>query len=325
MSDADAMVSTPGGLALPVVADPAGQVATGGSVPGGAAAPSAVPARRPPHRWVPDVAIGHATAVIGAFVRRDWAMARSYRLPFVLGLIQSVVSVGFLLFLSHLVGPRIDHVAGPVAGGYFAYAVVGTVALSMVTATMTSVAHRLRTDQTTGTLEVLLTTPTNPVVVVVASAAYPTLYAAVLAIVQVAVAATLGFRVDLGAAPLGAMVAVGVVSLLLGTAGGLVLAAFVVVFKRGETATALAGSALSLVGGVYYPVRELPGPLRSLADVLPFTWALRVVRDALLRHQAVWGEVGWLALVALVAVPAAVGCLQLALRQARRRGTLAQY
>jgi hypothetical protein len=29
--------------------------------------------------------------------------------------------------------------------------------------------------------------------------------------------------------------------------------------------------------------------------------------------------------VALVAVPAAVGCLQLALRQARRRGTLAQY
>lgn len=263
--------------------------------------------------------------MVWAFVRRDWLLARSYRLPFVMGAIQSVVSVGFLYYLARLVGPRIDRVAGPVAGGYFAYAVLGTIALATLTSAMTSVAHRLRTDQTTGTLEALFTAPVSPALTVIGSAAYPTLFAVAVAAVQLVLAIAIGVRFDTGPVALLATVADVVLALALGAAVGMLLAAFVVVFKRGETATALASSALSLIGGVYYPVHELPGPLEDLARAVPFTWVLQILRDTLLRHQVPVGDLLGLAAAAIVAVPLAVAVLDRALTHARRRGTLAQY
>jgi len=302
-------LSLPPPTAAPGAAGPAGVAGEPAGAPW-----SAVSARR-----------AGVAGVLWAFLRRDWLLARSYRLPFVMGVVQAFTSVGFLYYLARLVGPRIDQAAGPVAGGYFGYAMVGTVALATLTSTMTSVAHRLRTDQTTGTLETLFGSPVPPALIVLGSATYPTLFAGAVAAVQVALAVALGMRFDTDAVALVALAAALVLALALGAAVGMVLAAFVIVFKRGETATALAGSALSLVGGVYYPVRELPGPLRDLAEAIPFTWVLHVLRSTLLRGQVPVGDLLGLVVAVVVAAPAAVGILALALRRARRRGTLAQY
>ncbi|HLX87111.1 MAG TPA: ABC transporter permease, partial [Acidimicrobiales bacterium] len=89
--------------------------------------------------------------------------------------------------------------------------------------------------------------------------------------------------------------------------------------------TALVGSGLSLVGGVYYPVQLLPHGLRAVADLLPFTWALDALRASLLQGQEPLARLGLLAGVAAVALPASLGLFSAALRRARRLGTLAQY
>lgn len=264
--------------------------------------------------------------VLGAFVRRDWAIARSYKLPFVLGLVQTVATLGFLYYLARLVGPRIASVEGNVHGGYFGFVVIGTTFLATATTVLTSFAQRLRTDQTTGTLEVVFTMPPPPALTVLASAAYPALFASVVALVEIAAAVgAFGMRFDVD--PISALGAVAglVGTVVLGSAAGFALATFVLVFKRGESLTALAASALSMLGGVYYPVKVMPEPLRIAADCLPFTWALDVLRDTLLGRHVPLLDLGGLWLAALVALPLSLVVFGAGLRRARRLGTLAQY
>ena len=263
--------------------------------------------------------------VVGAFLRRDAAQAVSYRLPFVLGLGQSVLGLAFVFFLGRLVGHRLTASVSGMHVSYFAFAVVGTTLLVLFNAVVVSMAQRLRTDQTTGTLEVLFTMPVPGWLTVLSSAAYPLASGVALAAVTLATATAMGLRFHVSAASAGAGAAAFVASLALFGAAGVGLAAFVLVFKRGETLTALVGTALSLVGGVYYPVQLLPHDLRIVADTLPFTWALQVLRTTLLQGEVPLARLTELAGSAALALPLAVVVFSAALRRARRAGTLAQY
>jgi ABC-2 type transport system permease protein len=276
-------------------------------------------------RTVPERSMPHPGAVVMAFLRRDWAISWSYRLPFALGLLQTFLTLGFLYFLSRLVGPRIGVADGSLHGGYFAYVVLGTTLLSIFSVNLTAFAQRLRTDQTTGTLEVLFTMPPRASLVVLASASYQITYALVVGGLTVALAVGFGMRFEASAGSVLVALATLVASLVLFAATGVAFAGFVVVFKRAETVTALATAALSLLAGVYYPIELMPHPLRVLADVIPLTWALQVVRGALLGAQLPLARLGELSLVAVLLLPVAMWLFSVALDRARRTGTLGQY
>lgn len=261
--------------------------------------------------------------ILGAFVRRDAQIALSYRLPFAMGLVQSTITLAFLFFLSRLVGPRLATLSA--RGSYFDFAVIGTLLLTVFSTTLVSMSQRLRADQSTGTLEVLFTMPLRPALSVVASAAYQTAYAAAGAVVTLAIAVGLGLRFHVSAWSALVALATLACSLVFFVSLGVVLAAYVVVFKKGETLTGLAMTALSVVGGVYYPVSLLPHGLRVLADLIPFTWMLAVLRQGLLGAEAPVGRLGQLALTDVVAIPVALALFGAALRSAQRRGTLGQY
>lgn len=267
----------------------------------------------------------HPGAVAMAFLRRDWAISWSYRLPFALGLLQTVLTLGFLYFLSRLVGPRIAVTDGALRGGYFAYVVLGTTLLSLFSVNLTAFAQRLRTDQTTGTLEVLFTMPPRASLVVLGSAAYQVTYALAVGAMTIGLAAGFGMRLHVSTASVGVALATLVASLVLFAATGVAFAGFVVVFKRAETITAFASSALSLLAGVYYPIRLMPHPLRVLAELLPFTWALEAVRGALLGAELPLARLGELSLAAVLLLIVALWLFSVALDRARRSGTLGQY
>jgi len=265
-----------------------------------------------------------ARTVVAASIRRDWTIARSYRLPFALGLFQSLVSLAFVDFLGRLVGPHPGREQLP--GGYFAFAVLGTVLLATFGVTLTSFAQRLRAEQTSGTLEVLLTMPAPARVAVLASGSYQLLASAVAAAGTVGLAVGLfGLRFHVTVQSALAAVAGTGAALVVFAATGLALAAFVVVFKRGETLTSMASSALMVLGGVYYPVSVLPAPLRHVASVVPFTWALDVVRASLLAGRVPLGQLAVLAVAGALALPGAMWLLGRAVDRARRTGTLGQY
>jgi ABC-2 type transport system permease protein len=262
--------------------------------------------------------------LLRAFLRRDFRMALSYRLPFVFDLFQSILSVSFLYFLARVVGHKVLAESG-LKISYFGFAVIGTAMVAILTVSLGSFSRRIRADQMTGTLEVLFSMPTPPSLVVVASATYQVVYALITAAITMALAFWFGLRFHVTALSglvaladfLGALVIFGCI--------GMGLAAFVMVFKRGETVTALLIGGLSLIGGVLYPVSLLSTPLRYLADVLPFTWALNVMRAALLGGQSDGITLAEVWIVAVVLVPISFWVFGIALRMAKQKGTVGQY
>jgi ABC-2 type transport system permease protein len=143
----------------------------------------------------------------------------------------------------------------------------------------------------------------------------------------VIVAAVVIFGVTLDTSPGSlAVVAVALVGCIaLFASLGVAVAAFTVVFKRSTALLGLVVAGVSLLGGAYFPLSVLPEPLESIAKFLPFTWALDVVRAALLGGTVDPLQLAGLFVAAAVFLPIALALFAAALKRARRTGTLGQY
>ncbi len=266
-----------------------------------------------------------ARGQIQAFVCRDWRIARSYRLQFVLDIFAIPVALGLFYFLSRLIdGGRLPTDAD-LSQGYFAFAAVGLAVLRMAQTALNSFSSRLRSEQTTGTFETLLSSPVSSSVVVLGSAAFDLLRATVGGVATLLVAMLFGLRLQLGVGTV-LSILVGLPALIATFAAvGVVVAAFAVVFKQVTALLGMVTAVLALLSGVYFPVGILPGPLENLANMLPFTWGIDVLRAGLLRGELVSGRLGLLVGFAVVALPLALWLFRHAVDFARRRGTLTQF
>jgi ABC-2 type transport system permease protein len=83
-----------------------------------------------------------------------------------------------------------------------------------------------------------------------------------------------------------------------------------------------------LLGGAYYATTAVPGWLRQLTDFVPLTYGLRPARMLLLGNASlpeVTADVSLLVLMATASLLIGAAAFTLALRRARRDGTLSQY
>lgn len=260
-----------------------------------------------------------------AFVRRDWKTARSYRFQLVLDLAIVPLTLALFFYLNQLVDPARLPPDVDLAQGYFSYAAVGLVVLRMVQAALTSFSAKLRTEQTSGSFETLLLSPVSPSTVAMGSAAFELLRALVGGTVTLLVATGFGLRLDLG---IGSAVGllVGLPALVTTFAAvGVVVAAVAVVVKQVTALLGLVTAALGLLAGVYFPIELLPAPLRAVADVLPFTWGVDVLRAALLRGDLAAGRLALLVAFAAVSLPTSLWLFRRSVDRARRGGTLSQF
>jgi ABC-2 type transport system permease protein len=260
---------------------------------------------------------------MAAYLRRDWATERSYRLPFFMHLFQSLFLAVLLVQVSRFVDTDTD--TGSLSHGFFSYAIVGMAVLQVVQTSASSFAGRFQQEQTTGTLEALLSTPSRPSSVILGSGLFALLESLALAAVLLVISVPLGLHIELSAGSL--VFAVVVLAGLIGAFSsiGICIAAFTIVFKRGNTLAQLVSSGVALVCGVFYPIDQLPSVLRWIAAALPITWGVEALRSSL-----VFGDVdllrglGTLA-AAVVGLVVAIRVFRAGLDHARRAGTLSQY
>lgn len=267
-----------------------------------------------------------APSLLTVFLRRDWAIARSYRLGFVLGVFQIVVSLFLFFYLSEIVDDSQVSSASQLDQGYFAFVVVGLSFMKFMETGLTAFALQLRTDQTTGTLEALLVTPARQSLVVLGSASYELLLSAVSGLLMLGIA-VVGFGMDLSVSLSSLLVLAAAIPASFGlfAAVGVVVAAFTIVFKQVATLIAFAAAGVAVLAGVYFPLSVLPGWLEAIALALPFSWALDILRAALLGGDPSLGKLALLIGFCVIAVPASLAVFSAAVDRAKRSGTLAQY
>lgn len=260
--------------------------------------------------------------LVGAFVRRDLRVMRSYRAA-MFGQV-----LGTLLFLASfaVVAPIVSDDFGDRYGaGYVAFAAVGIAVTGALLSALQAFSESVREAQLEGTLEAILMAPVRREAVVAAMGAYPVLAGTVAAALTVGVAAAFAGGFDVH--PVSVLLAL-VVSLAAFAALGLLAAAAVLVAKRGNPVATLIGMVGAVTAGAYAPVDTFPGWLQAVADVNPLTYALDAWRTATLRGEgpgAVAGDLAVLGAVAVVVGPFSWWVLRRAIDVARRDGTLVSY
>jgi ABC-2 type transport system permease protein len=239
-----------------------------------------------------------------AFFRRDVAIARSYRIVFALEILEAFFGVATFYYLSRFVSNHELTHALPAGGDYFAFALVGFAFFDYLTVSLSAF------DSLT--------------IILIASAAYPFVLLAMRTVIYLAWGVLL-FRFPIHEANWLGAATILIVSILAFAGLGIISASYLLLFKRGNPARWLIVGASSLLGGMMYPVSVLPVPLQWMARLLPVTYSLEGMRQALLAGASfaqLWPAVRALLLFATILLPLSSLVFAWALRRTKITGTL---
>lgn len=263
---------------------------------------------------------------VRALMRVKFLVAASYRLRMVLSLAALAVTLVPLFFVAEALQPIVADSIRDEGERYFGFLLLGMAAFGFVTFALRSVEGPISSGISSGTLEALLATPTSLPVLLTGMAGYDLVRNVLRAIALLAAAVVAGTAVSWSALPLAVAILALITLAYVGV--GLVAAALHLVFRTSGPLLTAAMTLSALLGGVYYSTTVVPSVIQPLAHVIPLTYGLRALRQALLHGATLGAVAGDLAvLVGLTVLLFGGGALALGagLRHARRAGTLSQY
>jgi len=265
-------------------------------------------------------------AILGAFLRRDLREALTYKFSFVFSLVGIVLSSATFYFVAKLV-PASTPSLGPFGGSYFSFAVVGVAFAGLLVTIEQGLATVVRGAQLSGTLEALLVTPVPVPVILFGSSLYQLLFQAFRTVLHLGVAFAF-FGLAFGRVNAAGILAVGLLTVVCFLSVGVLSASFILVYKTGNPFGWILGTVSGLLGGVVFPVSLLPPWIRWVSSLLPVTYALDGMRKSLLASVAfskVLPDVAALAIFDVLLVPLSLLAFRLAIRKAKRDGSLSHF
>jgi ABC-2 type transport system permease protein len=271
--------------------------------------------------------MGNFARVAGAFLRRDLAVAASYRLSLVLRVGAAVVTLATLALLARFVGTSGAGVGRYGEAGYLGFWLVGLAIAELFRVLSTTLGRKIREAQLEGTLEATLSTPAPTPHILLATPLAEVLLGLLGMVFLLGAGAPL-LGVSFGPVNIPSLLLVFVLAVLAFSALGLLGGALTMLLRRTDPVTALVGVAAMLVGGVLFPVDVMPAPLPQLSYALPLAPALEGLRRALFSASPpgdLGPELAALGLFAAVVGPAAALLFRHALRRARADGSLNHY
>jgi ABC-2 type transport system permease protein len=258
------------------------------------------------------------------FFRRDLRIASTYRSPFVIEIVEALFGAATFYYVARFVdSPQLRQTL-PQGTSYFAFTLVGLIFFDYLHAALDSFDRSLEEARDSGTLEPMLVTQVPLPLIVAGSALYPFLATTVRIAVYLAWGTWL-FGFPLGAANWVTVVAVLLATLLAFSGMGILSAAYLLLFKRGNPSKWFLLSVSSVTGGMLFPVSILPDWLQFIARLNPVSYALDAMRAALLDGAGILGvarPLTALILFAAILLPLSMGCFSWALRRTKVTGTV---
>jgi ABC-2 type transport system permease protein len=267
---------------------------------------------------------------IRAFIIRDFHLAVSYRLEFMIKILWVLGIVTTFYFIAQIFHGLSVSQYGQWRDPLAAW-LTGIAMLSYFTSGFSSLANAIRQEQMQGTLESVLLTPVNVPTVVVATSAWAyveaTFYSALYLFFG-----WLFFNVQYKGSIILALVFLVLTTLVLACIG-ILSASFAMVFKRGDPFAILLGAGSAMFSGVFFPkemLQQALGPTggKAISFLIPATHGLDGIRAVLIQGKGL-SEVTE-PLITLLAFLAVLGPFSLwvfgrAIKRAKREGSLIQY
>jgi ABC-2 type transport system permease protein len=261
-----------------------------------------------------------------AFLVRDFRDDASYKIGFLFRVATAVINVAIYYFIASAFGSAAAPYLSSYGGNYFAFVIIGVAFSEYLAIGISSIGESIRQGQTTGTLELMLLSPTRLVVTLLSMSLWSYVFASLRVLVYLIVGAALGMRFEQANVPFALLsLALAIVSF---NALGLFTASVIILMKRGDRLGWALRVSSMVLSGVYYPVDVLPDWLRPLGQLLPLTHALELLRRSLLLGEGftqLWNELLILAGLTIVLLPLGVLACHLAIQVARSDGSLSHY
>lgn len=261
-----------------------------------------------------------------SLARVGWTSAASYRLNLILSIVGMLVSVIPLYFVAGALQPVVADAIRSEGGEYFGFLIVGMVAFALLRTSVNSLTGALGRGITTGTFEGLLSTPTRIPTLLAVMVTFPFIWAVARALLFLAAGWLFGAAIAwdriVPAAVLLALIVAAHIPF------GLLACSSVLAFRTAGPIPQGVNYVSMLLGGVYYPTHVIPDWIQDVSAWIPLTYGLRALRRVLLGGEAMRSVLpDLLILLAFTLGLFVVGGLVfgLALRYARRAGTLTQY
>jgi ABC-2 type transport system permease protein len=237
-----------------------------------------------------------------------------------------VVTVIPVYFIADALQPMMAKAIESQGGEYFGFVLIGIITFMFLGLAVNSLPGVIRGSVSSGTLEAYLTTPTRLPTVLAGAVSYDFLWSFARALILVTTGAVLGAHIAWGKS-LAAMGILGLIVLAY-LPFGIFGAALMLWFRTtGPLPKAVIGLS-GFLGGVYYPTQVIPSWLHSVSAALPLTYGLRALRRVLLEGAplaSVAADLGILTAFVVVLCALSMLTFNLAVRDARRTGSLAQY
>ena len=255
-------------------------------------------------------------------IRRDAILFVSYRTQLVSQFLGPLFSIALFYYISRLLTAKTFHSPG----GYFGFVIVGLVIVEILTLSVGIMPGSVRQELVSGTIERFLVSAHGPINGILGTMFFPLLNAFLSGILTLALAAAI-FGLPLAATSFLA-IPVAFLGVIAFMPFALFLVALVMAFKQAASATQFIVAGISIVGGLYFPVSVLPGWIRWMSEVQPFTPATDLLRHLLVGAPLVppaGVELLKLAGFSVVLLPAGFALLHASIRYGQRSGTIAEY
>jgi ABC-2 type transport system permease protein len=261
-----------------------------------------------------------------AFLVRDFRDDSSYKIGFLFRVATVLINVAIYYFIASAFGSVAAPYLSNYGGNYFAFVIIGVAFSEYLALGIGAIGESIRQGQTTGTLELMLLSPTRLIVTLLSSSLWSYVFASLRVLVYLVVGAMLGMRFEHANVPFALLSLV--LAIISFNALGLFTASVIIMMKRGNPLGWALRVSSMVLSGVYYPVDVLPAWLRPLGQLLPLTHALELLRRSLLLGEGftqLWGDLLILAGLTIVLLPLGVLACHLAIRVARTDGSLSHY
>ena len=222
------------------------------------------------------------------FIKKDAAIAISYRFQFVFQFFQVFFSVTSIYFIGKMLDASgSSSFLSVYKTDYFSFALVGLAVASYLKVGLVTLTNDIRQIMNQGVLEAMCASPTGYKWLLFCTALWPFLFESI----RVSFFFLLGmivfgvrFNNANWLAALVAMVLTMPIFLLL----GLISCSLLILIKRGDPINWLFSNASSLLAGTLFPLAVLPKWLRIIAKCLPLTHSLEAMRKSLLTGMSIY-------------------------------------
>lgn len=261
---------------------------------------------------------------VRAFVVRDFQLAVSYRLEFVLRILTILIVVTTFYFVSRIFTGSVTEYSqwrDPLAAW-----ITGLAVLNYFMTGFSSLATAIRSEQMQGTLESVLLSPISVPTLLVSSSAWDFAQATFHSSLYFFFG-WLFFDVHFRGNFLLALLFLILTTLVLACIG-ILSASFAMVFKRGDPLGLLLGTGSALFSGVFFPTQLLGTGFSTISRFLPPTYGLDGIRRVLIEGQGfsqVREPLLTLLIFLVLLLPFSLWVFSRAVRRAKREGSLIQY